>query len=75
MDEVGQFFGSYEVVVIDSLGKVLAISGAVTVFVSGFNKFLTHFLILQLDNKQITILGSRGEGLFSHSDNLRMLSG
>jgi hypothetical protein len=32
------------VVVVDSRGEVLAVSGALAVFVLGFNKFLRHSL-------------------------------
>ena len=44
LDEVGEFLSADEVVVVDSRGEVLAVSGALAVFVLGFNKFLRHSL-------------------------------
>ena len=44
LDEVGELLSADEVVVVDSRGEVLAVSGALAVFVLGFNKFLRHEL-------------------------------
>ena len=42
LDEVGELFGGHEVVVVNGLGKVLAVGFAGGVLVLCFNEFLTH---------------------------------
>ena len=47
LDEVSEFLGTDEMIVIHGLGKVLPIGFAVTVLVLGFDKFLCHKLVIK----------------------------